>query len=169
MLPEIDHLMPEFSLRYVIRPMDGDVSVDHFVERYNTVWSREHMRPRLSKYRSMTMDDLARRLVLTNDFTEIFADVVPPVAWVFEQERNAALALDWCRERRMQVPRQVSIVGLENRREYADRGITACVRDWETMGYLMAHALIGDIPLQRTRRGFIAYGALLLERETTAA
>jgi DNA-binding transcriptional regulator YhcF (GntR family) len=71
------------------------------------------------------------------------------------------------KENRIRVPQQVSIIGLENDRRYLHLGITTCMRDWETMGYLMAHAVIGDIPMRTTRRGFIDYDALLLERRTT--
>lgn len=168
MVPEIDHLIHGFHTTYVIRPADGNLSGEHFMQRFASVFPREHLEPRLSKYRSISVNDIAHDFLLTDSFDKVFSRCRSyPAAWIFAQDRHASAALEWCQGMGADVPRDVSIVGLENDRAYADRGISACVRDWETMGYLMAHAIIGDIPLQHTRRGFVAYDALFLERMTT--
>ncbi len=46
-------------------------------------------------------------------------------------------------------------------------GISSCAEDWETIGYMAAHAIIGDIPVAKTSKGYIRTDALLLERATT--
>ncbi|MBD3241962.1 MAG: hypothetical protein GF331_15340 [Chitinivibrionales bacterium] len=45
-------------------------------------------------------------------------------------------------------------------------GISCCIPDWDRLGYLMAHAIIGDVPIERSRRGFLHCGSLVLRRET---
>jgi hypothetical protein len=65
------------------------------------------------------------------------------------------------------VPRALSIIGLENNPDFAHHGLTTCAEDWDTMGYLMAHAVIGDFAVAKTRRGFLRTSALMLKRSST--
>lgn len=167
MVPEIDHLNPAFRLRFVVKPKDPSETRDHFLARYLSQYPAYHLEPRLSKYRPISLENVLPHVTVTESFGEHFAADDRAPVWLFGQERCAVRALDWCVDRGVRVPGDVSLIGLENDRRFADRGITACVRDWETMGYLMAHVLIGDIPIQKTHRGFVAYDALLLERQTT--
>jgi hypothetical protein len=46
-------------------------------------------------------------------------------------------------------------------------GLTTCVKDFETIGYQVAHALIGDISIARTTRGYLKPSALVLRRRST--
>ncbi|MBD3243436.1 MAG: GntR family transcriptional regulator [Chitinivibrionales bacterium] len=167
MVPEIDRLNRAFRLRYIVKPRDPDESRSHFLRRYLSIYPQRHLEPRLSKYRTMTLDEVLANLVVTGDLDSHYDAPDRAPVWLFEQEQRAVRALDWCADKGLRVPADIAIVGLENDRRFAERGITACVRDWETMGYLMAHVLIGDIPIQKTHRGFVAYDALLLERQTT--
>jgi len=65
------------------------------------------------------------------------------------------------------VPDDVSLIADNDLRHLA-RGISACVPDWRTIGYSAAHCLIGDVPVEKTRQGFIRPAALFLHRMTTA-
>jgi DNA-binding LacI/PurR family transcriptional regulator len=79
----------------------------------------------------------------------------------------AADALGWLERQGIPVPDRVQVVAFDNDPDYHSLGITSCLPDWEGIGYLMAHALIRDFPVERTRLGYIRMRALLLERETT--
>jgi hypothetical protein len=46
-------------------------------------------------------------------------------------------------------------------------GITSVILDKETIGYNLAHALLDDIPVERTSQGYLRMKALVLERGTT--
>ena len=44
---------------------------------------------------------------------------------------------------------------------------TFSVEDTDTIGHLMAHAILRDIPIERASRGFIQPRAVILKRKTS--
>jgi hypothetical protein len=60
-----------------------------------------------------------------------------------------------------------SLVSLDNDPRFYHLGLTYCGPDWDTIGYQMAHAIIGDFPVARTSKGFIKTKAGVLEKLTT--
>ena len=81
-----------------------------------------------------------------------------------DQVASDLLAL--LRTRRVAVPDAVSVVTLENSAKFLFQGITASAIDYDLVGYLMAHALIGDIPLRKSSRGFLSIDSGVIERLT---
>ncbi len=77
---------------------------------------------------------------------------------------DAAAALEGIR---VSIPDEISIVSMEDNPRYYHLGLTACAPDWDLVGYLMAHAIIGDFPLERTHRRFIRVPCPAVERFTT--
>lgn len=163
LLPEIDYLCPGFALRHALVA----VKKRGFLSGWHKAYSVEHLQSRASKYRPVSPDEIRSSIVGYPTWDTACAASASSRTWIFWRDEAAVSAMEWCRKAGKRIPHDISIVSLENNRKYYRHGITACVRDWETMGYLMAHALIGDIPLQYTRRGFIQCDALLLQRQTT--
>lgn len=91
----------------------------------------------------------------------------PDDIWLFSTDADAAAALDWCRKNHIPVPAGRAIVSFENNPDYFHHGITSIMLDNETIGYNLAHALIGDIPVETTRRGYVRMHAVVVERVTT--
>lgn len=91
----------------------------------------------------------------------------PSDLWIFQRDLDAGLALDWLRSRKIDVPVEKEIISQEGTDCHYGQGLTLCTSDWETTGYMMAHAMIGDIPVARTSHGFLRTEALILERQTT--
>jgi DNA-binding transcriptional regulator YhcF (GntR family) len=170
-VPEFDRIDSSFSYRFVICPLDRHPSAAEFLKRCQEIYEPGHFDSRLSKYRPITLSSLEGAFLIVKSFEKAFEGVLreeaAPGAWVFYEDSDAVAALDWCGMKGVKVPRNLSIIGLENNRLHVHRGITSCVRDWETIGYLMAHAILGDIPLMTTSKGYIQHDALLLERATT--
>lgn len=111
---------------------------------------------------------LRRQFILCDGYEPVFDGLsTRRGCWLFSRDSDAALALEWCHSHAVDVPGRVSIVSLENSPAFAHRGISGCVEDWEASGYLMAHALIGDVPVKKSRRGFIACDARIVHRLTT--
>ncbi len=108
-------------------------------------------------------------IVFSSDFTQWFAQNKPgrPIAWVFAKTAEAFAALRWARGNNIGVPNPLSIVDLENDSAYYREGISSCVPDWSGIGYLMAHSLLKDIPIERSRKGFIHTRAVFLDRAST--
>lgn len=119
------------------------------------------------KYPVITISELHSRLTAVGNITAAFETASDADVWLFSRDGDAVAALDYCITTGIRVPRDLSIIGLSNDRELLDRGITTCVEDWDTIGYQMAHALIGDVPVARTGRGFVRAAALMIERKTT--
>lgn len=67
----------------------------------------------------------------------------------------------------MAVPKDISIISLEDDPRYYPMGITYCGPDFERIGYQMAHTIIGDIPVAKTTLGFVRTSAIVMERLST--
>jgi DNA-binding transcriptional regulator YhcF (GntR family) len=132
----------------------------------------------LSKYETTSHAVVEKETVLSSEFPPVEKSLRGKTAWVFAYAEHAARALDWAEKNRIRVPQDLAIVGIhtpldvaiapiEDDSHFHHLGISCCVCDWERIGYLMAHAVIGDIPIEKTSKGFIRVGALMLERQTT--
>jgi DNA-binding LacI/PurR family transcriptional regulator len=79
----------------------------------------------------------------------------------------AAEALAWLKQHGKRVPQDVAIAGFQNDPQYYHLGISTCGPDWDNMGYVMAHAIIGDMRLARSGRGFLKARCRMMEKLTT--
>jgi len=89
------------------------------------------------------------------------------VLWLCTRDSLAQEALEELAKIDVKVPDEIALVTLESSPESYHLGVSACTPDYELVGYIMAHALIGDIPLKRTRRGFLRVPCPPIERTTT--
>jgi len=64
-------------------------------------------------------------------------------------------------------PRDYSLLCLDDSPMQYHHGLSVCVLDWKEAGYLMAHALIGDVPVKKSTQGYLSLGWDLIERRTT--
>lgn len=87
---------------------------------------------------------------------------------VVQSSNLAAHVLDDLQGRGVHVPGSTTILALEDDLRFTHRGLSCCVPDWDTIGYNLAHHIIGDYPVARTTKGFIRSTAWLRHRETTA-
>ena len=74
--------------------------------------------------------------------------------WVFIDDEEAAKDAVWARSHKVKIPQDLQIIGLEDRPSCYPSVLSTGVPDWEGCGYLMAHALMRDFPVARTRKGF---------------
>lgn len=87
--------------------------------------------------------------------------------WAFRDSAQAIGALEWCERRGVRVPGDVGIVALDSDPRTYHRGISRCEPDWERFGFCVAHAVLGDVALERTTRGFVRQAARVVEKMTT--
>ena len=80
--------------------------------------------------------------------------------WVFEFMQDAAAASTHFEKKNI----KPHLLAMENDPAWFHLGITCCIFDWEKTGYLMAHALIGDIPIKKSSKNFMDTGGALWER-----
>lgn len=138
-----------------------------------TFFQRLHVNPDgaairqvVSKYRPVDPADMETMFSLVEGVRDALARRRDADMWLCPHDTEAAEALAWAAEQRCAVPEKASIVSLENSPLGARKGIACCVPDYQNIGYILAHAIIGDIPLERTQRGFLRTRSLILERYT---
>lgn len=124
-------------------------------------------RVNLSKYGGVNPQVLREECAVCHDLASMYAAPSAGDVWVFTHDHEADRALTWCRQNRIRIPEDLGIIGLQNDPRYYHRGISACAPDWRATGYLMAHALVGDIPVARTAKGYLGTRASVVHRRTT--
>ncbi len=168
-LPELRHAVPRpvfrYHLQYQERPPDAAEGLNRLFAA--TGRRRSQMEDVLSKYERLSLTD-----ALAHTCTGPSGRYPRPTPrgremWVCAQDREAAEALEWCRAERAAVPDRVALLGIENNPAYLHLGISALIADWHGIGCVMAHALLGDVPVQRTSKGFLRVRMVMLRRRTT--
>ncbi|MBD3391641.1 MAG: GntR family transcriptional regulator [Chitinivibrionales bacterium] len=156
------------SFALVARPRLKPFTVKAFLDRQVEYHGDALARALLKALGIGSFDELEGPLHVTRDFGNVFPSVKGKrTAWVFITDQQAQRALRWARGAKIRVPEDLAIIGLENNSDFFSDGITTVEPDWETIGYLMAHALIGDFDLEKTSRGFMRVAANVHERLTT--
>ncbi|MBN1676696.1 MAG: GntR family transcriptional regulator [Kiritimatiellae bacterium] len=166
LLAEIQHLDPEFQLRIVMRGVPDAERADTR-RRFLDAYRLDHMSGVVSKYRAVTPEELERVFVFCDGDPARFRAHVSSGVWVFTTERHAVAALDWCKRHGVRVPGELEVISMESTDQYLERGMTVCEPDWESAGYMLAHALMEDIPIEKSGRGYLQTTARLVERLTT--
>lgn len=160
---------PEARIMFLIQPLHRATSPEEVFQRtvsYRMHRHFEYYEGLLSKYTPLTMDDLYGMISLGDSLEELCSRVPAGSVWLCRDAATAREAVAWCQSNRIPIPAKAAVLCVDDDPSLALRGIATCVPDWSTMGYLMAHALIGDMPVKTSRQGFLRTPAVLYERET---
>jgi hypothetical protein len=90
-----------------------------------------------------------------------------PATWLFATDSLAKTGWDELMRHRKRVPEDVALISMQNSPRKCHLGLTAFSPDYDLVGYLMAHSLIGDLPVQKTSHGYIQVPCPVIERLTT--
>jgi DNA-binding transcriptional regulator YhcF (GntR family)/DNA-binding LacI/PurR family transcriptional regulator len=165
--PELRRLDRRCRFTIVVQVPGGPEEHGRFRANLHTEPTASRLRSMLGQDAPMTTEQIASFYEPVSAFEEAYERHAGKRTWLFPSSAMAAHALDWLERHGIAVPDTTQLVALDNDPRFHARGITSCLPDWEGIGYLMAHALIRDFPIERTRLGYIRMRALLLERETT--
>lgn len=160
---------PRADIRLCVQPLYRDSSPEEIFKRTSSYTIHKdfyYLEGLLSKYEPYTMRDLEKIMVVGDTMEELMRQAPRGAVWVTKDAATACRALRWCMTQRISLPSDAAILCFDGDASLHYRGIASCVPDLQTIGYLMAHALIGDIPLKRSRKGFLPTPAVLYERET---
>lgn len=113
------------------------------------------------KYQSQSIEGVRHEIIGVKDLNEAVSKTDKSKVWIFSRDKDAVGALS------MTQAGKHAIIGLEDDPNYYHFGLSCCIPDWETIGYQMAHTIIGDIPVKKTHKNFLATNAIMLERLTT--
>ncbi|MBD3239978.1 MAG: hypothetical protein GF331_05285 [Chitinivibrionales bacterium] len=80
----------------------------------------------------------------------------------------AGVVLRWAQMRGIAVPDTHALIALGEYPALTHAGISSMYIDYERIGYVLAHAVIGDVPPPKSPRGFLRVGGTFVERDTTA-
>lgn len=143
-----------------------DKTVDQFFERILHLASEARLDSILRKEHAVGVDELKKGIHLIPPDAPFPRDL-PTGFWLCGSDTIARKSRGWATANRWALPGDVSIVSLENDPRYYADDISTCVLDWNSAGYRLAHALIGDMAVPRTTKGFVRTQAQVIERGTT--
>ena len=160
---------PKARITFLIQPVRHDRSPENVFKRTPSFTMFKHfgyLEDLLSKYQPFTMGDVFDMVTLGDDMDELLSRAPRTSVWLTTAASTACKAVQWCATRHVRIPSEVSILCFDRERSLTYKGIATCLPDWHTIGYLMAHTLIGDIPITKSRKGFLRTPAVLCERCT---
>lgn len=160
---EVLHLNPAFHWRLSIIDPTGSFSWDNYPYRFGPA----HIARIASVYTPTSHEDVMRDIDITTDLARTFDLSRKAGMWVFQKDAHAAEALVWANAVRMAVPDRLQIISLDDDPACHHLGLTRCELDWEGLGYLMAHAIIGDFSVPHTDEGVIRARARVVGKLTT--
>jgi DNA-binding transcriptional regulator YhcF (GntR family) len=165
LLPEILRTDRGISLTFAVATsIYGDAAA--VSSRAWSIGTLDELSHRLAKYERLDPAEIESRISLHATKTPAFFGSAPPSLFVCAHPATARATLDHCRRMAWRVPEQTSILVLAPNGYPEDLHIAACVTDFGALGYQMAHALLGDLPVQRSRRGFLRIPVRILKRGT---
>lgn len=139
--------------------------VDHLFNGYR--FSRNYIARRLigDTYTRMVNDQL--HAMMAPLFEEALSN--PEItAWVCSDSPVAAAAAQFLNSQRIEIPRQISMVAIDDDFELSDRAINGCDLQFDRMAYLAAHCIIGDIPIKKNRQGVVECPPRIVDRGSVA-
>lgn len=108
------------------------------------------------KYGETTSKIFQRKPVFLPDVNkDILSSMGTRPLMLCSSARLAVSLFDNLLESGIKAGKNFGIISLENHADLINRQISCCAIDYDLIGYLLAHALIGDIPLKHTRNGYI--------------
>jgi hypothetical protein len=166
---ELRSLDPEFRVQYIIQPHPDSAKHREFLKKQTLIRQLfAHTFEVKDQANLNYAHQIVAEVVLTPDLKFNFKlEADQETAWVLSNDEDAAAAYTWAKENNITIPGQLSLVGLENDPRYYHLGLSYCGPDWDGIGYQLAHAVIGDIPVERTSSGFIRSKASVIEKLTT--
>lgn len=90
-------------------------------------------------------------------------------AWVCTEAIFSTVASEFLEQRGIKVPEQINLISMGSNEAVMSRGITAFDNQRDLAGYLAAHCILGDIPMHKTKEGFVEYKGRIIERRSTKA
>jgi DNA-binding transcriptional regulator YhcF (GntR family) len=159
----IQALNPDFVFRIIVKPTPDSTHSMDFLHSIGPEY-RKYLE---GKYPGASMARIEERVEFSTDVFEACSRNNAKL-WIFSKDQMAAEGLQWLAEHGREVPRDVSVIGFQNDPRYYHLGISTCGPDWDSIGYVMAHALIGDIKQARSKKGFLRVSSHMLDKLTTS-
>jgi DNA-binding transcriptional regulator YhcF (GntR family) len=165
---ELDELEKGFAFRIVVKPRNtsAHAAKEAFMGRLAKRYPPEMLAPKLSRHGRRKAANVDDEIEVARDFRTTYRSRGVRKINIFLSDSEALESLQWARDRGIAVPKHYGVVSLENNDAYLHERISCCVPDWEGIGYLMAHAIINDFPIEKTSLGFLSPRVMMMDRGT---
>jgi DNA-binding transcriptional regulator YhcF (GntR family) len=90
-------------------------------------------------------------------------------AWVGTGINDTIAAAQFLMDQKISIPDKISLIGFRDNENTAKYGITAYDFMDSKAGYLAAHCILGDIPIQKNRKGYVEYEGQIIVRKSVKA
>ncbi len=164
---ELENLDAERSLKLAVYADTHSARPELWLAEHLPGVSPENIRALVGKYRDTPLEEVAGGMVFVRGLSDFCEKFRGAALWMFAANETAADALAWAKKRGIPVPARLGVFSLESNPRYYHLGLSCCEVDWEGIGYLMAHAVMGDFAVEKTSRGFIRPVVRVVERQTT--
>jgi DNA-binding transcriptional regulator YhcF (GntR family) len=159
----IQSIIPGFKFRLIIRPKPDSTHSLGFVQSLGPDY-RKYLE---SKFPGADLNALEQAIEFEPDVFEACRRHRDAKLWIFARDKMAAEGLQWLENQKISVPKDISVIGFENDPRYYHFGISTCGPDWDVIGYVMAHSIIGDVKMALTQKGFLKVRCNMLDKLTT--
>lgn len=166
-IAEMQHLDPHVVCDAVVTTPNQRTDAHTFLQRMYEHYPPEHLISIMSKYRRMSQAQVEALISISPSVEEALGAHRDCDVWLFSHADQAVRAQRWAADNGVGIPDDTAIIAFENRYDFLQQNISCCVADWETNGYLLAHAIIGDIRIQKTRHGYLHPATMYLNRLTS--
>ncbi|MBD3392588.1 MAG: GntR family transcriptional regulator [Chitinivibrionales bacterium] len=165
---ETKHLDERIPVRYLVRnETHRSETSSQYRARLLTQFGPGYIQRGINKYSGVNEQQMASDIELVDDFRREFRRARKGDVWVFFRDHHAVEAIESNERLWTRIRSGCGVVGTENDPAFLDKALSTCVVDQHTLGYLMAHAIIGDFPVARSSRGYLNAPVMMLERSTT--
>ena len=165
--PECKFLMPKAPVLFCIKTVQPEKKIQQLINSSAGIKPGNPKVLNVSKYETVSADTLLKEMQTFTDYEQLALLAKPGDVFVFDYMRNAKSGLDAFSQKGFSIPKQISLIALEEDRKLIHEGISSCVPNWDAAGYIMAHALIGDVTFHQSRRGFLPADGVIWDRLTT--
>lgn len=159
----IKHRIPSFDFRLVVLKARPDFTKEGFFATADI--------PTLTQtagwYGPVDVATLARETVFIDTLDEIIPTRRTPLLYFTQHDRDAASIIDRLARRGITPPRQAALLSADNDPACYHYGISRCEVDWQGLGHVLAHALIGDRPVPSKPNHLLGVRARVLEKMTS--
>jgi hypothetical protein len=164
-LPELHHAGFAGDVSFVVKPVRRYATARQFIEQYYPADGLPVLDGILSKYGPIRWEDVLARITVLAPGEEYRADSTARGVCVFSSDADAVLWTGATNRHRGAGGDAIALANGPHARRY---GITSLCPDYEMMGYQLAHYIVGDFPVTKSRRGYLDVALQMFFRKTTS-
>ena len=126
-----------------------------------------YIRGIISKYSPRLLLGFEKMFHFVDSFDETLDRSASNALWLCTSSALAVKAYQRTKHQPQTTRKKIHILDIHNNSLSHKYGISSCIADYHTIGYLLAHSLLCDLPVKHTRKGYINTPTLLIRRSTT--